>query len=87
MAVGDVAHTKSRASQATGLFGGIRPDGTFVYLFSENKGIRFYRVNRGVMVRYESILQTLDKLPMNTPIRIHTEDGRISAVEVLEVQP
>jgi hypothetical protein len=73
--------------QATGLFGGVRPNGTFVFKYSEDKGIRFYRVAPGVKAVRNGIAYEFTKLPMNTPIRVYSDKGRISAVDILEVLP
>ena len=46
---------------ATGLFGGIRPDGTFVFLYSETRGVWFYRVAPQVNIT------ALRPIPKNNP--------------------
>ncbi len=68
---------------ATGLFGGVRPDGTFVFLYSENRGVRFYRLAPHVNVSGVIKSNDVRSIPKNTPIRIFVEQGKITAVEVL----
>jgi hypothetical protein len=83
----DISSRRQGSDQATGLFGGIRQDGTFVFLHSETKGIRFYRVIPGVRASGAGVSYDLGSLPTKTPIRIITQNGRISAVELQGVKP
>lgn len=75
------------ADQPTGLFGGIKPDGTFVFKLSESKGIRFYRLASNVRLSGFPDGQTLQNLAVNTPIRLIVENYRVSVVEALGGQP
>lgn len=80
------ADKQQGSDQATGLFGGIRQDGTFVFLYSETKGIRFYKVIPGVRASGAGVSYDLATLPVKIPIHIRTRDGRITAVELQGVQ-
>ncbi len=80
--IDSISDRQRGTDQATGLFGGIRQDGTFVFLYSENKGIRFYKVVPGVRASGAGVSYDLATLPAKTPIIIRTRDGRITAVEL-----
>lgn len=69
--------------QPTGLFGGIKPDGTFVFRLSASKGTRFYRLASNVRLSGFPAGQTLQQLPEGTPIRLTVENYRITVVEAL----
>lgn len=75
------------ADQPTGLFGGIKPDGTFVFRLSASKGIRFYRLASSVRLSGFPSGQTLQQLAEGTPIRLTVEGYRITVVESLGGQP
>jgi hypothetical protein len=75
------------SDQPTGLFGGIRPDGTFVFRLSKDRGIRFYRLASNVRLSGFPAGLSLQQLPEGTPIRLTVEEYRIRAVELLGGQP
>lgn len=78
----DRVERQRNSDQATGLFGGIRKDGTFVFLYSESKGVRFYRTVPGIRAVGNGTAYDLAVLPTRTPIKIRTQDGKITSVEL-----
>ncbi len=81
------AKPRKGADQPTGLFGGIRADGTFEFRLSESRGVRFYRLSSGVRLSGFPAGQTLQNLVVGTPIRLTIDDYRITVVELLGGQP
>lgn len=79
----DVSYESINISQATGLFGGLKPDGTFVYWASKERGVRFYRVSPNVNILGFGNVTNLNLIPVETPVRIYTEGGSIVTVEAL----
>lgn len=67
----------------TGLFGGLKPDGTFVFKLSKDRGVRFYRLAAGVRLSGFPAGQTLQQLAAGTPIRLTVENYRVTVVELL----
>ncbi len=68
--------------QATGLFGGLRQDGTFVFLYSETKGVRYYRMQPGIRATFSGNSYDISSLVPKTPIVIKVRSGKIVAVEL-----
>lgn len=69
---------------STGYFGGIVRNGAFRLIRSKQGGILFFRISLPFTLTYRNQVISLSDLPLQTPVSVSTEGGRVLSVEVTE---
>lgn len=75
---------QTAAQLSTGYFGGVVRNGVLRLIRSQQGGILFFRISLPFTITYRHQVISLSDLPLQTPITVLTEEGRVLSVEVTE---
>lgn len=85
--VGEMVRPRQGTDQLTGVFGGVRPGNTLVLKMSDRGHVRFLRIPESFFVTMNGAQVDIKDIPLATPIKVFTDNGRVTAVEIMGGTP
>lgn len=84
---GEMVRQQKGTDQLTGVFGGVRPGGTLVLRMSEKGHVRFLKIPEVLFVNLNGMQTDIRNIPLMTPLKVFTDNGRVTSIEIMGGTP